>query len=53
MDKKEEFVLKLACFGCEYKDDCTKPIQSGKEQCDRCYEDANRFFEKNKNLLGL
>lgn len=19
MDKKEEFVLKLACFGCEYK----------------------------------
>ena len=41
--EKEDLLQKLACFGCEYKEDCVEEFEHGHSQCDEKYNDAYTF----------
>lgn len=36
----------LACFGCEYKEDCESSWEEGHQQCDDKMNDALDFVEE-------
>ena len=40
---KEELLRNLACFGCEYKEDCEDDFEHGNSHCDEKYQDAVAF----------
>ncbi|WP_185967712.1 hypothetical protein [Clostridium sp. HBUAS56010] len=39
----DEFLKALACFGCEYKEECLDDWESGHEQCDSMLDNAKEF----------
>ena len=41
--EKEDLLQKLACFGCEYKEDCVEEFEHGHSQCDEKYNEAYTF----------
>lgn len=45
MGEREEFLKALACFGCEYGEDCESDFGHVHEQCERCYESAKFFLD--------
>lgn len=46
--EKEDLLQNLACFGCEYKEDCESEFEHGHSQCDEKYESALRFANRVK-----
>lgn len=49
--EKEDLLQNLACFGCEYKEDCEDEFENfehGHTQCEIKYEDAINFASKNR-----
>lgn len=47
MDKEmEELIKLLACYGCEYRDNCEDDFEEGHSQCDYRYRDAEEFADR-------
>ena len=46
--EKEDLLQNLACFGCEYKEDCEDNFEHGHTHCDEKYKDAINFANRIK-----
>lgn len=44
--ERDRLLRDLACFGCEYVDECEDEWESGFEHCDRMMEFAEEFAEE-------
>jgi hypothetical protein len=50
MDEREELIKKLACFGCEYCDDCLDDYDEEAPQCNAMYDKAESFVQDNIDI---
>lgn len=46
----EKFLQNLACFNCEYKEDCEDGFEHGHTHCDEKYKEAVHFMNNNKTI---